>query len=105
MLKRTTQTTLSAKLARTEVLLFAAVLVIGSLYAWYVYELGFTLFLVDQNAHLNISRLIIDSLTPGISQIGFWPPLLHILMIPFSFIDVLYQSGIMSIWSGGAFSL
>ncbi|OGZ41617.1 MAG: hypothetical protein A3C80_00235 [Candidatus Ryanbacteria bacterium RIFCSPHIGHO2_02_FULL_45_43] len=94
MLKRTTQTTLSAKLARTEVLLFAAVLVIGSLYAWYVYELGFTLFLVDQNAHLNISRLIIDSLTPGISQIGFWPPLLHILMIPFSFIDVLYQSGL-----------
>lgn len=73
---------------------------LGSFFAWYVYSLGLTKILIDQNAHLNISRQIIDSMTPGITQLGFWPPLLHILMIPFAASDTLYQTGL-----AGAFVL
>lgn len=37
---------------------------------------------IDAQSHLLQSMQIIDSLTPGMSQIGFWPPLLHILLLP-----------------------
>jgi hypothetical protein len=33
-------------------------------------------------------------MTPGISQMGFWPPLLHVLMVPFVASDFLYHSGL-----------
>lgn len=74
--------------------------VIGSLMAWYVYRLGLTTYLTDQSAHLNFSRLTFDSITPGISQIGFWPPLLHVFMIPFVAVPFLFTSGL-----AGAFVL
>ncbi len=61
--------------------------------AWYVHSLGLMKALTDQNAHLNFSKLVLESLTPGISQLGFWPPLLHILMIPFVSINSLYRTG------------
>lgn len=77
-----------------EWLLIMITLVGGLLFALYVYELGLTLILVDQSAHLNIGRQVIDSITPGLSQIGFWPPLLHLLMFPFAAIDPLYESGL-----------
>ncbi len=73
---------------------------LGAFMAWYVYMLDIQMLLVDQASHLNISRQIVDSLTPGITQFGFWPPLLHAFMIPFVSIDSLYQSGL-----AGAFTL
>lgn len=60
----------------------------------YVLDAGIMKALTDQNAHLNFARLIIDSVTPGISQIGFWPPLLHILMAPFASVPYLYSTGL-----------
>lgn len=80
--------------ARIELLIFLAVSAIGSVFAWYVYNLGLVKTLVDQNSHLNISRQITDSLTPGMSQIGLWPPLLHVLMSPASAVNSLFQSGL-----------
>lgn len=80
--------------ARIELLVFLIVSAIGSVFAWYVYDLGLTKALVDQNSHLNISRQITDSLTPGMSQIGLWPPLLHVLMSPASAVNSLFQSGL-----------
>lgn len=62
--------------------------------AWYVHKLGLMLALTDQSAHLNFSKLVFKSLTPGISQLGFWPPLLHIVMIPFVSIEPLFTSGL-----------
>lgn len=59
-----------------------------------VYDKGLTLAFLDQNAHLNLAREVSDSLTPGLSQIGFWPPLLHIVMAPAAAIDVLYHTGL-----------
>jgi len=68
--------------------------------AAHVYELGLTSVFLDQNAHLNLSRQAVDSMTPGVSQIGFWPPLLHILLMPFAAMNGLYISGL-----AGAFAL
>jgi hypothetical protein len=65
-----------------EILVGFFALVTSAWMTWYVYRLGLTLALTDQNAHLNFARLTFDSFTPGLSQIGFWPPLLHLLMIP-----------------------
>ncbi len=77
-----------------EILLVAGVLLIGAVMAWYVYAIGLTKALTDQSSHLNFARLSFDSMTPGVSQLGFWPPLLHILLMPFVAIPFLYQSGL-----------
>jgi hypothetical protein len=49
----------------------------------------------DGNAHLDTARRVIDSLTPGLVQLGsVWLPLLHILLIPFVTNFYLWQSGL-----------
>ena len=50
--------------------------------------------LVDENAHLNIARQLLDSMTPGFLQLGLWPPLIHIVIAPFAQIDFLWSSGL-----------
>jgi len=60
----------------------------------YVLNAGIMKALTDQSAHLNFSRLVFDSITPGMSQVGFWPPLLHFLMAPFASIPYLYTTGL-----------
>lgn len=79
---------------KEEFLVALAAAVVGSLGVWYVYSLGLVRQLTDAHAHLNFSKMLFESLTPGISQIGFWPPLLHILMGPFTQIPALYNSGL-----------
>lgn len=61
---------------------------------YYIFKLNLITRLVDENSHLNISRMVWDSLTPGISQLGFWPPLIHILIAPFTFSDFLFKTGL-----------
>ncbi len=82
-----------------EVLLIIISLVLSGVVAFKVYEIGAVKTMVDQNSHLNLSRQVIDSMTPGLSQLGFWPPLLHILMLPFVAVDFLYQSGLAGIFT------
>lgn len=72
---------------------FAAAIA-GMAGVWYIYSLGLVKELTDAYAHLNFSRMMFESLTPGISQIGLWPPLLHMLMAPFTMIRPLYESGL-----------
>lgn len=71
----------------------AFTMVVGVGFFLYVKQLGIVLHLIDQYSHLSIGRQITDSLTPGISQVGFWPPLLHILLAPFTYFDALFYSG------------
>ncbi len=59
-----------------------------------VYQEGLTLALVDAQSHLNFGKLFFDSSTPGISQIGFWPPLLHALLVVPTQIPFLYETGL-----------
>ncbi len=49
----------------------------------------------DAESHLNISKRIIDSLTPGFAQMGgIWLPMPHILMLPFIWSDTLWRTGL-----------
>lgn len=76
------------------IVLACLVVCIQTAMALYIYSLHLTIYLVDQSAHLNFARLTFDSLTPGVSQIGFWPPLIHFIMIPFVASDFLYRTGL-----------
>ncbi len=61
----------------------------------FVYRAGATLYYGDAEAHLDIARRIVDSRTPGWSQVGTtWLPLPHLLMIPLVRNDWLWQTGL-----------
>ncbi|MDQ3099552.1 MAG: glycosyltransferase family 39 protein [bacterium] len=48
----------------------------------------------DAVSRLNISRKILDNITPGLGQLGsVWLPLTHILMIPFIWNDFMWHTG------------
>lgn len=73
--------------------LFGITLLVGAVFAYYIKQIGLSLVLVDQFSHLSIARQVTDSLTPGMSQVGFWPPLLHVILSPVAVFDWLYYSG------------
>jgi hypothetical protein len=61
--------------------------------AW-CFRHGSILYYGDAQAHLDISRSIIDSRTPGYDQLGtVWLPLLHVICLPLA--------GNMNLWSTG----
>ena len=72
-----------------------ALIVLSGLSGWAFYSAGDTLAYGDAEAHLNIARRIVDSLTPGYEQIGtVWLPLPHWVMLPFAVSDRLWQTGL-----------
>jgi hypothetical protein len=76
------------------VVIALALLTIGIASAWFVYH-DYILYYGDAQSHLNISRGIIDSRTPGYEQIGsVWLPLLHIICVPFVANDTLWSTGL-----------
>src|SRR3989304_2447599 len=49
----------------------------------------------DAAAHLQISRKLVDNITPGAAQLGTsWLPLLHVLQLPFIWNDHMWHSGL-----------
>jgi hypothetical protein len=73
--------------------LSAAAIGIGS--AIRVYRAGWLLYYSDAESHLNHARRILDSLTPGVEQLGtVWLPLPHLLMLPFAANDILWRTGL-----------
>ena len=55
-----------------------------ALFALLVLSHGYILYYGDAQSHLNISRGIIDSRTPGYDQLGtVWLPVLHLICLPF----------------------
>lgn len=73
----------------------------------YFYRSGSTLYYGDAEAHLDIARRIVDSRTPGWSQLGTtWLPLPHLLMIPLVRNDWMWRTGLAgAIVSGIAMSV
>lgn len=62
---------------------------------WYYFHAGLTLAYSDSQSHLNIARRVVDSLTPGLAQIGsIWLPLPHFLMLPTIGIDFMWHTGL-----------
>src|SRR5258708_772308 len=82
----------------TEIILifFAVAVSIGS--TAYFMSLHVILFNGDGIPYLNTARRILDSLTPGFTQLGYvWLPLAHLLMLPFIWNNFLYYSGLAGI--------
>ena len=77
------------------VLCFLAASAVMAAAVVYFQRTGATLYFGDAEAHLDIARRMIDSRTPGWSQIGTtWLPLPHLLMLPFVRHDELWKSGL-----------
>ena len=50
---------------------------------------------IDAIAHVNKARGLFDNLTPGLRQLGsIWLPLPHLLIVPLTWFDALWTSGI-----------
>jgi Dolichyl-phosphate-mannose-protein mannosyltransferase len=61
----------------------------------FIQRTGATLYFGDAEAHLDIARRIVDSLTPGWSQVGTtWLPLPHLLMLLLVRNDWLWRTGL-----------
>lgn len=69
--------------------------IISIISIWYFYSQKVILAYGDAESHLNISKRVIDSLTPGLAQLGgIWLPLPHLLMIPLVYFTFLWQTGL-----------
>jgi hypothetical protein len=67
---------------------------VGLAAAW-CFRHGYILYYGDAQCHLNISRSLIDSRTPGYDQLGtVWLPLLHVICLPFAGNDLLWSTGL-----------
>ncbi len=61
----------------------------------YYFENHETLLYNDAYAHLFNARIVLDSLTPGLTQLGtVWLPLQHLLMLPLIWNDTLWETGL-----------
>lgn len=59
------------------------------------YSHGWILAYGDAESHINISKKVVNGLTPGFAQLGgIWLPLTHILMLPFVVLDPLWRTGL-----------
>ena len=79
-----------------ELLLVVSALAVLVFYSgWWFFHNGYILNYGDAQAHLNISRSIIDSRTPGYEQIGtVWLPLLHVICLPLVGNNWLWSTGL-----------
>ena len=85
-----------ARSLRHEAIFAGMVAALVSLLAFaYCYPRDMLLLYGDAVAHLHIARRILDSLNPGIRQIGsVWLPFPHLLMMPFAARMAWWQNGI-----------
>lgn len=73
----------------------AALCVLAACFAGWCFHHGYTLYWGDAQSHLNLSRSIIDSRTPGYDQLGtVWLPMLHVICLPFVGNNVLWSTGL-----------
>src|ERR1700679_1034029 len=85
----------TASAAVSTALCFLAAAAVMAAAIAYFYRTGATLYYGDAEAHLDIARRIIDSRTPGWSQVGTtWLPLPHLLMIPLVRNDWMWTTGL-----------
>lgn len=56
---------------------------------------GWILAYGDAESHIDISKSIVNGLTPGFAQIGgIWLPLTHLLMVPLVYFNPLWRTGL-----------
>src|ERR1700689_4214720 len=94
---RATASSKTAPISSTAgILLCGLLLALWSAAAIYLcYWRGWLLYYGDAECHLDIARRIVDSQTPGYSQLGtVWLPLAHWAMLPFVRRDNLWHTGL-----------
>ena len=70
-------------------------MVVAVLAACWCYRNGCILYYGDAESHLNISRGLIDSATPGYDQLGtVWLPVLHVICLPLVGNRTLWVTGL-----------
>ena len=68
---------------------------LAAIAGWWFFGRGYILYYGDAQSHLNLSRSIIDSRTPGYDQLGtVWLPVLHVICLPFVRNDWLWKTGL-----------
>lgn len=68
---------------------------VAALAALFFFRHGYILYYGDAQAHINISRNLLDSRTPGYDQLGtVWLPLLHVISLPFVRSIWLWSTGL-----------
>ena len=69
----------------------------GLVFSSYLYSIDTLalLYYSDSVSHLVRARQLVDNSSPGLQQIGtVWLPLPHILLLPFSLVDLLFKTGL-----------
>jgi len=67
-----------------------------------VYKLDYVVAYNDARAHMNMARLVVDNLKPGLAQIGsVWLPLTHVLTLTLVWNNWLWHTGL----AGAIFSM
>ncbi len=85
----------TSELKYNKEILFILTIIISLLSFIHFYQSQQTLADYDAIARLNIARKMLDSITPGIGQLGgIWLPFPQILMLPFILNNFLWHSGI-----------
>jgi hypothetical protein len=70
-------------------------LVIGAAAQWWAHRTGVVFAFWDAQAHLDIARRVVDSLTPGLQMLGtVWLPIPHLLLLPFTLVDSWWWNGV-----------
>lgn len=88
----------------TEKLLILAALIISVFATAYFLRLDYIIAYGDAESHLNIAKRVISSLTPGLAQLGgIWLPLPHLLLVPFTYFDIFWKSGLAGALVSGFF--
>lgn len=90
---------------KIELIIFVIATMCSITATYYYFSIDAIVAYGDSESHLNISKRIIDSITPGIAQAGgIWLPLPHLFMVPLVAIEPLYRTGLAgSIVSGVAY--
>ena len=85
----------SKSAAREAVFVAACLCLLAACAVLWCFHRGYILYYGDAQAHLNLSRNVIDSRTPGSDSLGtVWLPLLHILSLPLVANDWLWSTGL-----------
>lgn len=63
--------------------------------AWWAYTSHSILLYADAHSHLLIARRVLDSVSPGLAQLGdVWLPLPQLIMVPLAWNDFLWRTGL-----------
>lgn len=69
--------------------------VVGVLAQWWSHHAQAVFAFWDAQAHLDIARRVVDSLTPGLQMLGtVWLPIPHLLLLPFTLVDRWWYGGL-----------